>query len=94
MRDSSPDPAIHPWALGESYARGAFFYEHSKIARNQIDAINLKLHGSILGWNPTMEKAFAQLEVESKVLVKDKNAIAEYAKTKKDWKNKLREAEA
>lgn len=66
--------------LGKSYAKGAYMYEHSKIAKNQMDAINLRVYAIHSGWDEKMTEQFERLKKEADKMVQDPELVEEYTK--------------
>ena len=55
------NPREHMELLGKSYAKGAYMYKHSKIAKNQMDAINIRVYAIRFGWDEKMTEQFERL---------------------------------
>jgi len=73
------------YCLGESYVVGNFMYENSKIARNQITALNLRIYSMFLKENKEILENLKKLEKESEELLNDEEAIKEYVEAKKSY---------
>lgn len=77
--------------LGKSYNYGAWMYERSRIARNQIEALNIKIHMAVvkdLKDDPKLQQSMKELEVESKKLIEIPEAVTEWRLAHNSWVDK------
>ncbi len=74
--------------VSDYYAEGAFMYDHSAIARNQIAAVNIQVYALHNGWTEQMETEFEQLKQEATRLETDPVAVKEYREAQQAWLKK------